>query len=223
MKHHWTRPAALLLLVVIGVQLYYYQQQQNRIERLEAALQKYIGSEDSLPGSGQEGKSQLNKRGSKPFAGFPDDPFGFDTDPFADLESMRQRVDQIMGNAFGDSELYSLGSPLNTPGSKDTGNPKIEINEEPDRFVITVTQVDPESQNIEAKIDGKRLTLTFTTKHSSEENRSNDSGSFFGYSSSTRQFSKSVDLAAPVEVNSMQTSIEDDRITIAVKKSAVTS
>ena len=51
MKHHWTRPAALLLLVVIGVQLYYYQQQQNRIERLEAALQKYIGSEDSLPGS----------------------------------------------------------------------------------------------------------------------------------------------------------------------------
>ncbi len=111
MKHHWTRPAALLLLVVIGVQLYYYQQQQNRIERLEAALQKYIGSEDSLPGSGQEGKSQLNKRGSKPFAGFPDDPFGFDTDPFADFESMRQRVDQIMGNAFGDSELFSLGSP----------------------------------------------------------------------------------------------------------------
>ena len=154
------------------------------------------------------------------FGAYPGgDPFGFDTDPFADFDRMRQRMDQILGNTLSGSDWFSIGGPFDAPPFPSLNDPEIDISEKPDRFVIIVTQVDPESQNIEAKIDGRLLTLTFTTKHSSEENRSDDSGNFSGYSSSTRQFTRSVQLPKPVEISSMQTSIEDDHIVITVEKS----
>lgn len=219
MKPKWTFPVLLLLLAIIGIQFYQQLQQQKRIERLEASLH---GNPHSMntPSSARS-KDQLTPdiRNPDPFSRFPgSDPFGFDTDPFADFERMRQRMDQILGSALDGDDWFSMRSPLSAPAIPELDNPKINIAEESDHFVITVTQVEPESQNIDANIDGRQLTLTFTTKHSSKENRSDDTGSFSGYSRSTRQFTRSVQLPEPVDVSSMQTRIEDDRIVITLRK-----
>ncbi len=198
----------ITLLVIVGLLAYNQSVLLKQIEELElsqaANTHSKVDSSKSLTPK-QPVPSHLN-------------PFGSNTDPFTELDRMRERMDQLFRDSFGTAG--PLGGPT-LPQSNlvdPAKNLSVETKEENKQFVVTVTGIDPDSQDIEVNIGGQTLSLSLKAKVSKEESKSTDTGSFSTFSSSSHTYSRSVQLSAPVDVSSMQTKVEADRIIITVQK-----
>ncbi len=208
MKPNWTIPALIALLAIVGFLAYNQMVQLKRIEELELSQ-----AANTRPGDSSE-KTPTPKRQVPPDL----DPLGSNDDPFAELDRMRERMDQLFRESFGTADPFGTLSPPQSPRVDPIKNLSVEVEEGKEQFVVTVNGVNPDSQNIEVNIDGQTLSLTLKTKESNEENKSTGSGSVSTFSRRSQTYSSSVQLSAPVDVSSMQTNVESDRIIITVQK-----
>lgn len=182
-----------------------------------------LNLQDRLAGPGQPQDERVQSIEDKILANLdatePDDanwdPFGWSTrstaDPFAMLQQMQADMDALfgsfgMGPAFPQPRLGRMQSGLT--------NPAIEVHETPGEYQIVIPVTPDTEVNLNTSLEDNALTIEGTLKRQSLNQHNRFSASTLSQS----QFSRTIELPAPVDELGMSTSQSEDGIVILVPK-----
>jgi len=179
---------------------------------------------DVLSGSsGREGervdRQQSSEKPLLPDLKLDDDWFGrpFDRDkwdPFEEMQQMQDHMNRMFDDAFG-----RFGSSRRFGGlaREHSFSPRVDVDEEADRFVIRVDLpgVDEASINVKV-IDEQMVKITGTREKKVEE--SDDDGNVVRQERRMGQFERSLSLPSPVDGGGMQIERKDGVFTIYLPK-----
>lgn len=131
------------------------------------------------------------------------------TDPF---EQMR-RMQEAMNRAFNHSLAWYGNHPLMDLTSTE---PKMDIRDEPDRFVVEADVPGASEGNVQVNLHGQELTIQGNRESQAEQK--DRSGDVVREERETGVFSRSVILPEPVAQSGMKSEIHDGVLTITIPK-----
>lgn len=197
-----------ILLAIVAVQAYTHTNAIQRINTLEAQLNSH-----SNPNSPPQSLSPFNSNLGAP-DWFTQDPFfGDESDP---VQHIRENIERLFNDPWGSSAPFERNSILQNA----TSNPEINVDDQQDKYVIEVSPINPEEQDVEVNVEDQRLTLTFKTKTITDETNHSDSGNTYRHAQSTRQYTRSFFLDQPVQVGTLETQTQDNVLKITIQKRA---
>lgn len=213
-KYRLTLAIAVVLalgLVAQGVLLWQTRQQVAALDSSNPAAQQSQESEN-LSDVEQRLLSRLDEQDKQRSQQFSQDPFfgplgsfgpAF-ADPFAQFESMRQRMNSLMGNSFSGGSSFTFSS----------ATPDIELEETDDDYRLLIKV--PEEQEIALQTDVEDNEVTVSGKISAQSDRSGQG--FSGQFISSSQFTRRFDLPGAVDDLKMRTEQNKDGLLIILPK-----
>ena len=146
---------------------------------------------------------------------FDDDPFDWGTndwDPFKEMHSMHDRINQMFGSAFNRFEDSDSFGGLFGDYSF---SPDINMEDKGDHYLVTVDLPGVEDSRLDVKIDGRILTISGTMKTESEEK---DIGTMMRQERRSGSFQRIVTLPSLVKAEKMKTKAKKGVIHIEIPK-----
>lgn len=150
-----------------------------------------------------------------PVKPFDDDFFGWGTDewdPFKEMHSMHDRINQLFGSAFNrfeDSDDFGriLGSY--------SFSPDIDIEDKGDHYLVTVDLPGVEESRLDIKITGQILTISGNMQSESKED---NGGTMLKQERRSGSFQRIVTLPGPVKSDAMETKEKKGVLYIEIPK-----
>ncbi len=146
---------------------------------------------------------------------FDDDFFGWeegDWDPFREMHSMHDRINQMFGSAFNRFEdSYSFGSVFGDYSF----SPDINIEDKDDYYLVTVDLPGVEDSRLDVKINGQTLSISGKMEAESKED---DGGTMLRQERRSGSFQRIVTLPGPVKAEKMETKEKKGVIYIEIPK-----
>lgn len=146
---------------------------------------------------------------------FEDDPFGWkldDWDPFKEMHSMHDRINQMFGNAFN---RFERSDDFGAFFDDYTFTPDINLEDKGDRYVVTVDLPGAEDSRLDVKIEGQTLTISGTIR---SEARDEDEGRMLRQERRSGKFHRTVTLPSPVAADKMTTKNKKGVLYIEIPK-----
>lgn len=157
----------------------------------------------------------------KPLAIKPFDPMNWDPwknmdpnawDPWKEMAEMHERMNTMFGEAFGRFQNSPKFGGL-TGGL--AFSPKLDIQEEEDRYVIKMDVPGADVTNMKVSIENGMLTVQGTRQ---QEKREGEPGKALRTERQIGQFQRTFPLPGPVDPDSLKTEYKDGVYTITVNK-----
>jgi HSP20 family protein len=214
-KTKWVHRVLISVLVIaVGILTVALFRTQNRLDTL-IYKGRYEGPThpvSSAAATPQSGKSD------KSIAQSDDDPLStpFDPntwDPFAELQRMQHHIDRIFSNSldrFGKSE--QLSNVAHDPGL----SPKLDVEEKPDEYVITVDLPGVDKGSVDVHVNGREVEIS-GTKTDIKTEKDKDQHVVL-QERSTGSFSRSIALPKPVDASRMVAKNDNGVFTIELPK-----
>jgi HSP20 family protein len=98
--------------------------------------------------------------------------------------------------------------------TKITNNLNFDLQNEQDKFIVTLQLPNIQKNNVDVKLDNQRLTVSGDVKEQIEE--TNDNGK--QYREHYSKFTRSLMLPAKVKQSSLKTKFEDNKLVITIMK-----
>lgn len=145
------------------------------------------------------------------------DPFDWDLndwDPFKEMQSMQDRIDQMFGSAFNrfrrSDDLGKLfGDPLFSPA--------INIEDKEDHYLVTVDLPGTEDSRVDVKIDGQTLIVSGSVQ---SESRQEEKGKMLREERRSGKFERSLTLPGPVQADQIKSRNKKGVLYIEIPKKA---
>jgi len=145
----------------------------------------------------------------------PMDPMaGQAWNPFEEM----QRMHGLMNQAFDRSFARFRQHPMMGAIIAEEMIPKIDVREEPDRFVVTADVPGATAGSVKVDLTGQQLTIEGSRESRSEETDAN--GQTIRQERETGVYSRALVLPKPVAATGMKTDLEDGILTITVPKAS---
>jgi HSP20 family protein len=152
-------------------------------------------------------EDEQNEKGSSPALTMPDDPFKDepldwdldDWDPFKEMHSLQDRINQMFGGAFN---RFERSDDFGTLFGEHPFAPAIDIEDKVDHYLVTVDLPGAEDSRVDVNIDGQTLTISGSVR---EEVKEEDEGKVLKRERRTGRFRRAVTLPSPVKADEMTT------------------
>lgn len=201
---------ALLSLIVIGQSIYIatlYAKESNIPNTIirpnqSTALNSKIPIDSSI---------------SKPRNLFDDFDNKFMSNHFKEFRKIKEHMDKVFNDAFSEFNIRPGFDDdfANIFGhSKFSNNLNMDLQNDPDKFIVTLKIPNSKEKNLDIKLNGQRLTIAGDIKEQIEE--SNDSGKQYREYSSN--FTRSILLPEKVIENSLTSKFAQDKLIITILK-----
>jgi HSP20 family protein len=183
-------------------------------KKLDAAVQSSSMSSASVTGNGL---TKLRPKTSTPInpSGQNKDPFPWDLDdgdPFLEMHSIQDRINQMFGSAFN---RFQRNDDFSTIFRDHPFAPDINIEDKGDHFLVTVDLPGSEDSQLDVKLEGQTLTISGSVQSQSRET---GKGKMLRQERRSGNFHRSVSLPCPVKADKMTTDNKKGVVTITIPK-----
>lgn len=154
---------------------------------------------------------------NKPRSIFDDFDNRFMSNHFKEFRKIKEHMDKVFDDAFSEFNVRSgFDNDIENifGSSKLTNNLNLNLEDETDKFTITLKLPNTHKNNIDVKLDGQRLVVSGDMKEQIEE--SSDYGKQYREYSS--KFTRSMILPKKVKENTLSTKFEKDKLVITILK-----
>jgi HSP20 family protein len=213
-KTNWilaTLVAVLLVAVAIeGFYLYRMDKRMTAAEREEFAVTSAASTDD--------GWATLNdffSRGKATPSAPPSILGQANSDPFTEMERMRQEMDRMMQQAFSSPGLQvGLGGPLGFGSSFSIGMPDVTMDEDGTHYIVKMSLPGSKLEDLNTTLENDTLTISGTRN----ENAGNLGSGNSVQQSYSGTFERSFTLPGPTVPGSMKADMKDGVLTITIEK-----
>lgn len=130
-------------------------------------------------------------------------------DPFEQMQRIHEAMNRALNHSVGWFGTHPLMDLAND-------QPRMDIREEPDRFVVTADVPGATAGSVKVDLDGQRLTIEGDTETKSE--KQSEDGRVLREEREAGVFSRSVTLPGSVASSGMKTEVHDGVLTITIPK-----
>ncbi|MDD2599839.1 MAG: Hsp20/alpha crystallin family protein [Kiritimatiellae bacterium] len=146
---------------------------------------------------------------------FGRDPFDWSLDdwnPFKEMHSMHDRINQMFGNAYNRFQKSDdFGSFFGTH----TFSPSVNIEDKGDRYLVTVDLPGAEESQLDINLDGQELTISGSVE---SEIRDEEDGKMLRQERRSGKFSRTIMLPGSVQADKMTTKNKKGILYIEIPK-----
>lgn len=205
-----------VLIAAVAVQGYFLFQMHRKVSADTIRVTAERNDDSNLTPQGEKGK------GAPPTGLFtPQDPFGnfFNTpfdpnswNPFNDIEAMRKQMDQMFDQTF---QHFNSSPQFNNLSSGMSFNPKLDIEENDQEYIVRMDIPGADSSKINATIEDRTLTISGVREEEvsgQEPNRQLREERRLG------QFERVMTLPGPVKQSGMKANYKDGVLTVVIQK-----
>jgi HSP20 family protein len=146
---------------------------------------------------------------------FEPDPFQWDAqswDPFREMHSMQDRINQMFGSAFN---RFQDSDDFGSIFHEYSFSPDVNIQDGGDHYLVTMDLPGVEDSRLNVTIEGQTLTISGTIQ---TESTGKDRGQMLRQERRSGQFRRTVTLPSPVETGKMTSKHEKDGLYIRIPK-----
>jgi HSP20 family protein len=141
-----------------------------------------------------------------------DDDDGFFKDqpwnPYEEMQHMQDEMEQLFGDSFS---RFHMKSPLGSLSK----SPDVDLQEKPDRYVVTVNAPGADASSINVKLDDKQLHISIKTEAEKDEDGKDE----YRYRERfTGEFHRLLTLPGPANAAKMATEYHNGVLTITIPK-----
>lgn len=205
----WVLVAGLLVAVIVQSAVIFGM---NR--KLNQQVRTALQSSASMAGHDQNGSHP--RAVALPMPMDPDnDPLAreFDNwDPFKEMHSMQDRINQMFGSAFNrfqQSDDFGVLSRAHPFASA------INVEDKGDHFLVTVDLPGTEDSQLDVKLEDRTLTISGSVQ---SESKGTDKGRMLRQERRSGEFQRTVTLPGPVKADQMTTTNQKGVVTITIPK-----
>jgi len=147
--------------------------------------------------------------------GVEKNPFGWnpdDWDPFKEMHSMQDRINQMFGGAFG---RFHRSDEFSKRFGDYTFAPDVNLEDKGDRYVVTVDLPGTDDARVDVKVEDQLLTISGTVQSESSQE---DKGTMLRQERRSGSFRRSLTLPGPVRSDKMTTENKKGVLTITIPK-----
>jgi len=144
------------------------------------------------------------------------DPFALnldDWDPFKEMRSMQDRIDQMFGSAFN---RFQKSDDFSALSRNYRFTPDVNIEDQGDHYQVTVDLPGTDTSQIDVKLDDQRLTISGNVKSESKEMK--QKGKMLREERRAGSFRRSMTLPEPVQMDKMTTTNKNGVVIITIPK-----
>lgn len=197
MKNETIAAVVAVLVIVLGIQAYTMFQLNERLNQLSgqpSSLQTQIPNLQKL---------NPNK---------PDDEFfkGRTWNPYEEMQHMQDEMEQMFGDSFS---RFHMKTPLGSLSS----TPDVDLQEKPDRYIVTVNAPGAEESSMDIKLENQILRISIKTEHAKDETDNQD-GQYRYRERFVGQFQRVLTLPGPANAAKMETAYRNGVLTITIPK-----
>jgi len=135
-----------------------------------------------------------------------------DWDPFKEMHSMQDRINQMFGSAFG---RFQKSDEFGDLLGKYAFSPDINLEDKGDHYLVTVDLPGVEDTRLDVKIEGQTLTISGSVQSESTET---DKGKMLRQERRSGKFQRIVTLPSSVKADKMITTNKKGVVTITIPK-----
>jgi len=195
MKNETIGAVVALILIILGVQTYMVFKLNDRLNHL-------IG-QDSQTSSFEIKIPKLTS--SKPDAN--DDQTW---NPYDEMQRMQHEMEQMFGHSFS---RFHMNSPLGSLSK----TPDVDLQEKPDRFIVTVNAPGADESSVNVKLDDQRLHISIKTEQA--KNETDDKNGHYEYRERfVGELERVITLPGPADATKIATNYRNGVLTITIPK-----
>lgn len=201
MKNETIASITAVLVIILGIQAYTMFRLNDRLNQLSGFYDLTNRPETQTPNL------------PKPDFSKPDeDGFfkGRTWNPYAEMQHMQKEMEQMFEDSF--SRFH-----IKTPEGGLSARPDVDLQEKPDRYVVTMNAPGAEESSIDVKLEDKVLRISMKTEH--EQDEADDKNGQYRYRERfVGQFQRALTLPGPVNAAKMETTYRNGVLTIMIPK-----
>jgi HSP20 family protein len=193
---------AAVLVIALGIQTYAMFRLNNRLNQL--------AGQDNQVGSLQIKIPKLPQL-PLPKPNFDDNFFkDHSWNPYEEIQHMQNEMEQIFGNALS---RFHMNSPLGSLSK----TPDIDLQEQPDQYIITVNVPGADESSLNVKLEDRRLSISVKTEHAKDE--ADEKNEQYRYRERfIGEFQRVLTLPGPANAAKMTTDFYNGVLTITIPK-----
>jgi HSP20 family protein len=188
---------ATALVIVLGIQSYVIFDLNENI--------KQLSQQENSPNSFQAKIPKLPKPG-------PDNELSKDQpwNPYEEMQRMQNEMEQLFDDSF--SRFH-----LNTPLGSLSKIPDIDLQEKPDRYIVTVNTPGADESSLNVKLEDQVLSISIKTEQAKDET-DNKKGNYQYRERFVGQFQRTLTLPGPANAAKMATKYDNGVLTVTIPK-----
>lgn len=194
MKNNVIAAIVSLLVIALGIQAYMLYRLNDRINQLTEQNNLAGNPPKLMPKSGSDGDDF-----------FKDQPWN----AYDEIQRMQNEMEHIFGDAFS---RFHLNSPLGSLSKI----PDVDLQEKPDRYVVTVNAPGADVASLNVKLDDQRLEIAIKTEHA--KNEADKNGPFRYRERFIGEFHRVLTLPGPANASKMTTDYRNGVLTVTIPK-----
>lgn len=144
------------------------------------------------------------------------DPFAWSLDgwdPFKEMRSMQDRIDQMFGSAFN---RFQRSDDFNALSRSYRFAPDVNIEDQGEQYQVTVDLPGTDTSQINVKLEDQMLTVSGNAK--SESKKMDQKGKMLREERRNGSFQRSMTLPGPVQMDKMTTTNKNGVVIITIPK-----
>lgn len=177
--------------------------------------ERSVFREGGAPDAGMVVAGATNGHAFLPSEFFDRDVFGVNPenwDPFKEMQSMHDRINQMFGNAFN---RFGLSDDFSARAEANPFVPSVDIQDKGGLYVVTVDLPGNEASHLDVKVEDRMLTISGFVK---TEINKEDKDSMLRQERRTGAFYRTVTLPGPVKADEITTREEKGVLYIEIPK-----
>lgn len=201
MKNETIAAIAAVLVLILGVQAYTMFQMNDRLNQMSGSYSQVSPPQtttSNLP------KPNLPKTGEDEFFK------GRTWNPYEEIQHMQNEMEQMFNDSF--SRFH-----MKTPSGSLSATPDVDLQEKPDRYIVTVNAPGADESSMDVKLEDQVLRISIKTEHAKDE--TDDKNGKYRYRERfVGQFQRALTLPGPANAAKMQTEYRNGVLTITIPK-----
>lgn len=197
MKNETIAALAVALVIVLGIQAYMTFRLNDRFNKLAGSY--------SQAGYPQTHTSNLPKL-------VMDDEFfkGRAWNPYAEIQHMQNQMERMFDDSFSH---FHMKTPLGSLSAA----PDVDLQEKPDRYIVTVNAPGADESSMDVKLEDRVLRISIKTEHAKDETDA-ENGKYQYRERFVGQFQRALTLPGPTNAAKMTTEYHKGVLTITIPK-----
>ncbi len=198
MKNNVIAAIVSLLVIALGIQAYLMYRLNDRVNQLTERSNRVddLSMPDLIPPKSSADDDDF----------FKDQPWN----AYDEIQRMQNEMEQIFGGAFS---RFHLNSPIGSLSK----TPDVDLQEKPDRYIVTVNAPGADVASMNVKLDDQRLEISIKTEHAKKE-VDDKNGPFRYRERFIGEFHRILTLPGPANASKMTTDYRNGVLTVMVPK-----
>jgi HSP20 family protein len=202
MKNEAIAAIAAVLVIILGIQAYTMFRLNDRLNQLSGFYSQTGDSQTKIRNPPKPNLSPSNKN----------DDFlnGLPWNPYAEIQHMQNEMEQMFDDSF--SRFH-----IKTPSGSLSKAPDVDLQEKPDRYIVTVNAPGADESSMDVKLEDQVLRISIKTEQARDET-DDKSGEYRYRERFVGQFQRALTLPGPADAAKMTTEYHSGVLTIMIPK-----